>query len=57
METVANTPHFEAAPLTFSVWQELWDGNIQDHPDQGVCIAVKAEVNNKPTTQIGRAHV
>ena len=35
METVANTPHFEAAPLTFSVWQELWDGNIQDHPDQG----------------------
>lgn len=50
METVANTPHFEAAPLTFSVWQELWDGNIQDHPDQGVCIAVKAEVNNKPTT-------
>ncbi len=33
---------FSAGPLTFAVRHELWDGNIQDHPDQGVVILVKA---------------
>ena len=29
---------FSAGPLTFAVRHELWDGNIQDHADQGVAI-------------------
>ena len=41
---------FTAGPLTFSVKHELWDGNIQDHPDQGVAIAVAADVAGKETT-------
>src|SRR5215469_13443269 len=35
---------FAAGPLTFIVKHELWDGNIHDHADQGVSIAVAAEV-------------
>ncbi len=38
---------FTAGPLTFSVKHELWDGNIQDHADQGVSIAVMADVAGK----------
>ena len=38
---------FTAGPLTFTVKHELWDGNIQDHPDQGVAIMVTAEVAGK----------
>jgi hypothetical protein len=41
---------FAAGPLTFVVRHELWDGNIQDHPDQGVVIDVAAEIVGKPTT-------
>jgi hypothetical protein len=41
---------FTAGPLHFVVRHELWDGNIQDHPDQGVSIAVAAEVAGNPTT-------
>jgi hypothetical protein len=41
---------FTAGPLTFVVRHELWDGNIQDHADQGVAIAVIADVAGKPTT-------
>ena len=33
---------FAAGPLTFIVKHELWDGNIHDHPDQGVSIVVAA---------------
>ncbi|MGH7048714.1 MAG: DUF7700 domain-containing protein [Stellaceae bacterium] len=40
---------FTAAPLTFSVRHELWDGNIHDHADQGVSIAVTAEVDGRET--------
>ena len=40
---------FSAGPLTFAVRHELWDGNIQDHPDQGVVILVKADVAGKET--------
>src|SRR5271168_1737266 len=41
---------FTARPLTFIVRHELWDGNIHDHADQGVSIAVTADVAGKETT-------
>ena len=41
---------YAAGPLTFVVRHELWDGNIQDHADQGVAIAVTADVGGKDTT-------
>ena len=41
---------FSAGPLTFAVRHELWDGNIQDHADQGVMIVVMADVGGKETT-------
>ena len=41
---------FTAGPLTFTVRHELWDGNIHDHADQGVSIAVVADVAAKETT-------
>src|SRR5437870_9674367 len=41
---------FSAGRLTFAVRHELWDGNIQDHPDQGVAILVMADVADKETT-------
>ena len=40
---------FNARPLTFAVRHELWDGNIQGHPDQGVGILVTADVAGKET--------
>lgn len=41
---------FAAAPLTFVVSHQLWDGNVQDHVDQGVSIEVVADAGGKPTT-------
>src|SRR5689334_19951647 len=41
---------FTAGCLTFTVRHELWDGNIHDHADQGVSIAVAADVAGKETT-------
>ena len=40
---------FTAGPVTFIVKHELWDGNIHDHADQGVSIAVAADVVGKET--------
>ena len=40
---------FTAGPLTFIVRHELWDGNIQDHADQGIAITVGSDVNGKQT--------
>lgn len=40
---------FTASPLTFIVRHELWDGNIQDHADQGVSIDVAADVGGRET--------
>jgi hypothetical protein len=40
---------FEAHPLAFIVRHELWDGNVQDHPDQGVCIIVAAQAGGRET--------
>lgn len=41
---------FEAGPLSFVVRHELWDGNIQDHADQGVAIMVRADIGGEETT-------
>ena len=41
---------FTAGPLTFVVRHELWDGNIHDHADQGVVIAVAAQIGGKETS-------
>src|SRR5947209_2450040 len=48
-QTVQGT-RFTAGELNFVVRHELWDGNIQDHPDQGVVISVTAQVAGKETT-------
>ena len=40
---------FTAHPLLFIVRHELWDGNLQDHADQGVSIVVAATVEGKQT--------
>jgi hypothetical protein len=48
--TQASQTKFTAGPLSFFVRHELWDGNIQDHADQGVSIAVAADVAGKETT-------
>jgi len=45
----AKKGRFSAGPLTFAVRHELWDGNIQDHPDQGVAILVMADAVGKET--------
>ena len=39
-----------AEPVTFIVQHELWDGNLQDHPDQGVAVLVTGEADGKETT-------
>ncbi|HJU20549.1 MAG TPA: hypothetical protein VJ770_29205 [Stellaceae bacterium] len=41
---------FAAGPVTFAVRHELWDGNLQDHADQGVAIIVTADIAGKETT-------
>jgi hypothetical protein len=46
----ASQETFTAGPLTIIVRHELWDGNIQDHADQGVAISVKAQVAGRDTT-------
>ncbi|MCY4560487.1 MAG: hypothetical protein OXF79_29810 [Chloroflexi bacterium] len=40
MTTQTGRARFEAGNVTFIVQHELWDGNIQDHSDQGVVILV-----------------
>ena len=42
--TKASSPRFTAGPLSFAVRHQLWDGNIQDHADQGVSIEVIARI-------------
>ena len=39
-----------AGPVTFIIQHELWDGNLQDHPDQGVAVLVTGEADGKETT-------
>ena len=40
MEQQKGRARFEAGPVTFIVQHELWDGNVQDHSDQGVAVLV-----------------
>jgi hypothetical protein len=40
---------FSADPLTFIVRHQLWDGNVEDHVDQGVSIEVAADVGGQDT--------
>ena len=40
---------FVAGPVTFIARHELWDGNIQDHADQGVSIVVAGNIDGKET--------
>jgi hypothetical protein len=46
----AQETRFTADPLTFIVKHQLWDGNVQDHVDQGVSIDVAADVGGKETS-------
>ena len=41
---------FEAGNVRFAVQHELWDGNIDDHSDQGVAILVVGQAGGKETT-------
>ena len=41
---------FEVGPVTFVARHELWDGNIQDHADQGVSIVVQGQIDGEKTT-------
>jgi hypothetical protein len=41
---------FDAGSVGFIVQHELWDGNLQDHSDQGVAILVTSDVGGKETT-------
>jgi len=49
MATIVPLPDFSAGPLKFIVRHELWDGNIQDHSDQGVVILVTSTIDAKET--------
>ncbi len=40
---------FEVGPVTFTARHELWDGNIQDHADQGVSIVVEGGIDGEKT--------
>jgi hypothetical protein len=41
---------FTAEPLTFVVRHQLWDGNVEDHVDQGISIDVAADVDGRETS-------
>jgi len=41
---------YQAGSITFIVQHELWDGNLQDHSDQGVAILVVGEEKGSETT-------
>ena len=41
---------FTAEPLTFVVRHQLWDGNVEEHVDQGVSIDVTATLYGKETS-------
>lgn len=49
MTQASQRTRFAAGPLTLVVRHELWDGNVQDHADQGVSIAVTANVGGGET--------
>ena len=50
MAQVGRKSTFEAGNVRFAVQHELWDGNIDDHSDQGVAILVTGQAGGKETT-------
>src|SRR6187549_2871437 len=50
MAQVGRKSTFEAGNVRFAVQHELWDGNIDDHSDQGVAILVTRQDGGKETT-------
>jgi len=50
MPQVGRKATFEAGNVRFAVQHELWDGNIDDHCDQGVAILVLGQPAGKDTT-------
>jgi hypothetical protein len=50
MAQVGKKSKFEAGNVRFDVQHELWDGNIDDHSDQGVAILVVGQAQGKETT-------
>src|SRR3954453_4774148 len=50
MAQVGRKSTFEAGNVRFAVQHELWDGNLDDHSDQGVAILVVGETGGKETT-------
>ena len=48
--TQSGRARIAAGRVTFIVQHELWDGNIQDHSDQGVAILVVGEEGGKEAT-------
>jgi hypothetical protein len=49
---ISQATRFTTDPLTFIVRHELWDGNIEDHADQGVSIDVAADVGGRETAML-----
>ena len=47
---------FEAGPVTFIVQHELWDGNVQDHSDQGVAVLVAKQDDETTLLRIADAY-
>ena len=50
MAEISQATRISADPLTFIVRHQLWDGNVDDHSDQGVTIDVAADVGGRETS-------
>jgi hypothetical protein len=46
------SPVIEAGAVTFTVEQQQWDGNIHSHPDQGVIVMVRGDVDGEDTAML-----
>ena len=53
MQQAARTK-IEAGNVSFVIQHELWDGNLQDHSDQGVVILVEANDTTLAAVQLLR---
>jgi hypothetical protein len=49
MAEISQGTRFTVDPLTFIVRHQLWDGNVDDHSDQGVSIDVASDVDGRET--------
>src|SRR5262245_17425678 len=50
MAQIGRKTTFAAGDVCFVVQHELWDGNVDDHSDQGVAILVTGQAGGKETT-------